>query len=91
MTKTERIVNKFEGNKPLLYLCAAILSVGFGIFVILTAEKVNVDYPVLTALLFGGFYFLAQAMLISQDRFDAISLLMASACLACVMFARVPS
>ena len=89
MTKTERIVNKFEGNKPLLYLCAAILSVGFGIFVILTAEKVNVDYPVLTALLFGGFYFLAQAMLISQDRFDAISLLMASACLACVMFARV--
>ena len=89
MTKTERTLKSLAASKPALYICALLLSAGFGVFVILTAEKVNVDYPVMTAVIFGGFYFLAQALLISQDRFDAVSLLAASACLACVMFARV--
>ena len=89
MTKTDRILNKVTASKPLLYLCAALLSAGFGVFVILTARKVNVDYPLLTAVIFGGFFFMAQAILIAQDRFDAITLLVGAACLACVIFARV--
>ena len=73
----------------MLYGIAALLSAGFGVFVILTAEKVNVYYPIPTAVIFGGLFFLAQALLIAQDRFDALSLLVAAACLACVMFSRV--
>ena len=89
MTRTDRILNKATESKPLLYLCAALLSAGFGAFVILTAKKVNVDYPLLTAVIFGGFFFMAQAILIAQNRFDAITLLVGAACLACVIFARV--
>ena len=89
MTRTDRILNKVTENRPLLYLCAALLSAGFGVFVILTAKKVNVDYPLLTAVIFGGFFFMAQAILIAQRRFDAISLFVGAACLACVIFARV--
>ena len=64
-------------KKALLYAIAALLSVGFGVFVILTAEKVNVYYPVPTAIIFGLLFFAAQALLIAQGRFDALSLLIA--------------
>lgn len=89
MNKAGNILGKAGNSKLLLYAVAALLSVGFGIFVILTAEKVNVYYPVLTALIFGGLFFLSQALLIAQDRFDALSLLIAAACLACCIFSRV--
>ena len=82
-------LKKISENTLLLYIAAAVLSAGFGVFVILTAEKVNVDYPVYTAVFFGGLYFIAQSILIAQKRFDAITLLAASACLACVLFSRV--
>jgi len=73
----------------LLYGIAAMLAVGFGIFVILTAEKVNVYFPVFTALFFGGLFFASVSILIAQKRFDALTLLAGAACLACVIFARV--
>ena len=89
MSKTATVLAKVEKNRVLLYVIAAILSVGFGIFTILTAEKVNVYYPVETAVIFGALYFLAQALLISRKRFDALSLFIGAACLACVIFSRV--
>jgi len=89
LINTDIMLKKATANKPLLYICAALLSMGFGVFVILTAAKVNVDYPLMTAVIFGGLFFMAQAMLIAQNRFDALSLLAAAACLACLMFARV--
>lgn len=89
MSKAACVIDSIGRKSPLLYSIAALLSVGFGGFVILTAEKVNVYFPVPTALIFGGLFFLAQALLISQRRFDALSLFIAAACLACVMFSRV--
>ena len=82
-------LKRISESSLLLYLASAVLAVGFGAFVILTAEKVNVDYPIYTAVFFGGLYFIAQSILIAQKRFDAITLLAASACIACVMFSRV--
>ena len=89
MSKAKTLLDKAGNNNPLLYAVAALLSVGFGIFIILTAEKVNVYYPLLTAIIFGGLFFLAQALLIAQHRFDALSLLIAAGCLACCIFSRV--
>ena len=89
MSKAAKLLDRAGRSKPMLYGIAALLSAGFGVFVILTAEKVNVYYPIPTAVIFGGLFFLAQALLIAQDRFDALSLLVAAACLACVMFSRV--
>ena len=83
------MLKKISGNAPLLYALAALLSVGFGAFVILTAEKVNVAYPLFTAVFFGGLFFISQAILIAQNRFDALTLLVGAACVACVMFSRV--
>ena len=82
-------LKKISDNSPLLYAAAAVLAVGFGIFVILTAEKVNVDYPLFTAIFYGGLFFASEAILIAQKRFDALTLLAGCACVACVMFARV--
>ena len=89
MTKTASILARLSEKKAALYAIAALLSVGFGVFVILTAEKVNVYYPLPTAVIFGALFFAAQALLIAQGRFDALSLLIAAGCLACVMFSRV--
>lgn len=89
MSKASVLLDKAGSKKPLLYGAAALLSVGFGIFVILTAEKVNVYYPLPTAVIFGGLFFLSQALLIAQNRFDALSLFIAAACLACLTFSRV--
>lgn len=89
MSKAAKLLDRAGRSKPMLYGIAALLSAGFGVFVILTAEKVNVYYPIPTAVIFGGLFFLAQALLIARDRFDALSLLVAAACLACVMFSRV--
>ncbi len=89
MSKTADVLNKIDSKRPLEYLIAAILSVGFGIFVILTAEKVNVYYPVPTAVIFSVLFFVAQSLLIAEKRFDALSLFIAAGCLACVIFARV--
>ncbi len=82
-------LKKISDNSPLLYAVAAALAVGFGIFVILTAEKVNVDYPLFTAIFYGGLFFASETILIAQKRFDALTLLAGCACVACVMFARV--
>ena len=89
LTKTAVFLNRVSEKKAALYAIAALLSVGFGVFVILTAEKVNVYYPVPTAVIFGALFFAAQALLIAQGRFDALSLLIAAGCLACVIFSRV--
>lgn len=89
MSKTAAVLNKVEEKRGVEYAVAALLSAGFGIFVILTAEKVNVYYPVPTAVIFGALFFAAQALLIAQNRFDALSLFIAAGCLACVMFSRV--
>ncbi|MGI5976487.1 MAG: hypothetical protein ACOX68_02160 [Candidatus Limivicinus sp.] len=89
MSKAKVTLQKVSDNKVILYLAAALISLGFGIFTILTAEKVNVYYPILTAVIYGGLLFLSQALLISRKRFDALSLLIAAGCLACVIFARV--
>ena len=89
MNGSSAALKKISAPAPLLYVVAAILSVGFGVFVILTAEKVNVDYPIFTAVLFGGLFFISQTILIAQDRFDALTLLVGAACVACVMFSRV--
>lgn len=89
MSKQALAIKKISDNALLLYAAAAVLSVGFGVFVILTAEKVNVDYPLFTAILFGGLFFVSQSILIAQKRFDAVTLLAAAACLACVIFSRV--
>lgn len=82
-------LKKITDNLLLLYAAAALLAAGFGIFVILTAEKVNVYYPAFTAVFFGGLFFASEIILIAQKRFDALTLLAGSACVACVMFARV--
>ena len=82
MSKAAKLLDRAGRSKPMLYGIAALLSAGFGVFVILTAEKVNVYYPIPTAVIFGGLFFLAQALLIAQNRFDALSLLVAAACLA---------
>lgn len=89
MSKTAAILDKIDNKKGLQYAVAALLSVGFGVFVILTAEKVNVYYPLPTAVIFGALFFAAQILLIAEKRFDALSLFIAAGCLACVMFARV--
>ena len=89
MTKLGKTNQWLTKSTPILYLAAALLAAGFGLFTIITAQKVNVDYPVTTAIIFGGLYFAAQALLISRRRFDAFTLLVGSAFLACVMFARV--
>lgn len=89
MSKTTALLNKMDEKRPIEYLIAALLSVGFGVFVILTAEKVNVYYPVPTAVIFSVLFFAAQALLIAEKRFDALSLFIAAGCLACVVFARV--
>ena len=73
MSKAAKLLDRAGRSKPMLYGIAALLSAGFGVFVILTAEKVNVYYPIPTAVIFGGLFFLAQALLIAQDRFDALS------------------
>ena len=82
-------LKKITDNAALLYAAAAVLAVGFGVFVILTAEKVNVYYPVFTAVFFGGLFFASETILIAQKRFDALTLLAGCACAACAMFARV--
>lgn len=89
MNTTALKIKKITENTALLYAAAALFAVGFGIFVILTAEKVNVYYPLFTAVFFGGLFFASEAILIAQKRFDAFTLLAGAACVACVMFARV--
>ncbi len=89
MSKTATVLNKIEHNKVLLYSVTAVLCVCFGIFVILTADKVNVYYPLPTAIIFGALLFLSIALVIAQNRFDTPALLIAAACLACVVFCRV--
>ena len=89
MTKLAKTNQWLTKKTSALYLAAAILAVGFGLFTIITAQKVNVEYPLTTALIFGAIYFLAQAMLISRKSFDAFTLFVGSAFLACVIFARV--
>lgn len=89
MTTSAVKLKKISDNTALLYSAAALLAVGFGIFVILTAEKVNVYFPVFTSLFFGGLFFASEAILIAQKRFDALTLLAGAACAACVIFARV--
>ena len=89
MNTTAGKLRKITDNRALLYAAAAVLAVGFGVFVILTAEKVNVYYPVFTAVFFGGLFFASEAILIAQKRFDALTLLVGCACAACAMFARV--
>lgn len=89
MTKLGKTNRWLSENTALLYVAAAVLAMGFGVFVLLTAQKVNVYFPLVTALIFGGLYFAAQALLIARKRFDAFTLFVASAFLACVIFARV--
>lgn len=89
MSKTAVVLNKLERNKPVLYGITALLCVCFGIFIILTADKVNVYYPLPTAVIFGLLLFLCIALVIAQNRFDTLSLLVAAGCLACVVFCRV--
>ena len=71
MSKAAKLLDRAGRSKPMLYGIAALLSAGFGVFVILTAEKVNVYYPIPTAVIFGGLFFLAQALLLCLAFFPA--------------------
>ena len=79
------VLRKAERRPLLLYGAAALLALGFGGFTFLTAGF----HPEPSAVIFALLFFLAQILLISEKRFDAVTLLGAAVCLACACYARV--
>lgn len=66
----------------------ALLSAAFGAFVYITAPSLELWWQSSSALVLGALFALALLLLVAQQRFDAVELLGAAACIACAMYAR---